>query len=97
MGSLGNKFDVIVIGSGLGGLTAGATLAKEGKCVLVLEQHFAVGGCATTFNRQGVTYEVGLHEMDWGTPQSDMKQYIFQKLGILDSLHLIKLDRKSVV
>ena len=42
------KYDVIIIGSGLGGLTAGATLSKQGKKVLVLEQHFAVGGCATT-------------------------------------------------
>ena len=43
------KYDVIVIGAGLGGLTAGAKLSGEGKKVLVLEQHDRPGGCATTF------------------------------------------------
>ena len=46
------QFDVIIIGAGLGGLTAGAKLAKEGKKVLVLEQHDRPGGCATTFKRR---------------------------------------------
>ena len=88
-----NKYDVIIIGSGLGGLTAGAALAKKGKKVLVLEQHFTIGGCATTYKRQGITYEVGLHEMDWGTPDHDMKHFIFKKLGILNKLPLVKLPQ----
>lgn len=87
------NYDVIIIGAGLGGLTAGAMLARYGKKVLVLEQHTAPGGCATTFRRKGVTYEVGLHEMDWGTPDSDMKDLIFGKLGILDKLPLIRLPQ----
>ena len=41
------NYDVIIIGSGLGGLSCGATLAKNGKKVLVLEQHELIGGCAT--------------------------------------------------
>ncbi|MEN8203872.1 MAG: FAD-dependent oxidoreductase, partial [Bacteroidota bacterium] len=40
-------YDYIIIGAGLGGLTAGAKLAKEGKKILVLEQHDRPGGCAT--------------------------------------------------
>ena len=59
-----NTFDTIIIGGGLGGLTAGATLAKLGKKVLLLEQHYVVGGCATTFKRKDYVMEVGLHEMD---------------------------------
>ena len=59
------QYDIIIIGAGLGGLTAGATLAKEGKRVLVLEQHFAVGGCATTYRRKGVTFEVGFMSWSW--------------------------------
>ena len=88
-----NKYDVIIIGAGLGGLTAGATLARHGQRVLILEQHNIPGGCATTFKRKGVTYEVGLHEMDWGSPDSDMKALIFQKLGILHKLPLVKLPQ----
>jgi phytoene dehydrogenase-like protein len=49
-------FDVIVIGAGCGGLTAGALLAARGWRVLLLEQSGAVGGCASSFNRGGYTY-----------------------------------------
>ena len=52
------NYDVIVIGAGLGGLTAGAKLAREGMKVLVLEQHNRPGGCATTFKRGEFTLEV---------------------------------------
>lgn len=76
-------YDVIVIGSGLGGLTAAAMLAKEQKKkVLVIEQHYIPGGCATVFQRHGVTCEVGLHEMDMGAPAWDMKHAIFEKLEL---------------
>ncbi|KAK2820635.1 hypothetical protein Q5P01_023594 [Channa striata] len=53
--------DVIVIGSGIGGLTAGATLAKAGKRVLVLEQHDQAGGCCHTYIEKGFEFDVGLH------------------------------------
>ncbi|MFN8922714.1 MAG: FAD-dependent oxidoreductase, partial [Sphingobacteriia bacterium] len=57
-------FDAIVIGGGLGGLTAGATLSKLGKKVLLLEQHYIPGGGATTFKRRDYLMEVALHEID---------------------------------
>lgn len=51
--------DVIVIGSGIGGLTAGATLAKAGRKVLVLEQHDQAGGCCHTYIEKGFEFDVG--------------------------------------
>jgi phytoene dehydrogenase-like protein len=57
------KYNTVVIGGGLAGLTAGATLSKFGKKVLLLEQHHKPGGCATTFKRGDFIIEVGLHEM----------------------------------
>lgn len=51
--------DVIVIGSGIGGLTAAATLAKAGKRVLLLEQHDQAGGCCHTFLEKGFEFDVG--------------------------------------
>jgi phytoene dehydrogenase-like protein len=54
------KYDIIIVGAGLGGLTAGAKLTREGKKVLVIEQHSKPGGCATTFRRGDFTMEVGL-------------------------------------
>jgi len=75
------NYDVIVIGAGLGGLTAAAKLAREGRKVLLLEQHDRPGGCATTFKRRDFTMEVGLHEMD-GLHPKDIKHRIFDDLGI---------------
>lgn len=59
----GNKFDVIVIGSGIGGLTAGSLLSRlKNKRVLILEKHFKVGGFTHTFKREGkYLWDVGVH------------------------------------
>lgn len=84
------KYDVVVIGGGLGGLTAGAKLAKEGKKVLLLEQHDRPGGYATTFKRGDFTLEVGLHEAD-GPGPADMKSKIFKELGVFDQVEFLPL------
>ena len=82
------NYDVIVIGSGLGGLTAGAKLAREGLKVLVVEQHNRPGGCATTFKRGDFTLEVGLHEMD-GPGSRDMKNRIFSELDVTGNVEFL--------
>jgi all-trans-retinol 13,14-reductase len=84
------KYDIIIIGAGLGGLTAGAKLAKEGRKVLVIEQHNRPGGCATTFQRGDFTIEVGLHEMDGPSPK-DMKTRIFNDLDVFNNVEFIKV------
>ncbi len=57
----GVKYDTIVIGSGMGGMTAAALLARQGKKVLVLEQHYVPGGFTHTFKRKGYIWDVGVH------------------------------------
>lgn len=57
-----HEYEAIVIGSGLGGLTAGALLARAGKRVLVLEKNARIGGAATTYDRHERIFEVSLHE-----------------------------------
>lgn len=84
------NYDVIIIGAGLGGLTAGAKLAKEGKKVLLVEQHNKPGGCATTFRRGVYTLEVGLHEMD-GPSSRDMKTRIFNELEVFENVKFVRV------
>jgi len=84
------KYDVIIIGGGLGGLTAGAKLAKEGRRILLVEQHDRPGGCASTFKRKDFIMEVGLHEMD-GLDSRDMKTRIFRDLGVFDEVSFLKV------
>jgi all-trans-retinol 13,14-reductase len=55
------EFDAIVIGSGMGGMTTAAILAKLGQRVLVIEQHYVPGGFTHMFNRKGYTWDVGVH------------------------------------
>ena len=64
------ELDAIVIGSGMGGLSVAAILAKTGKKVLVLEQHDQAGGCCHTFIDKGFEFDTGIHyigEMAEGT------------------------------
>jgi len=83
---------ITIIGAGLGGLTAGALLAKEGHKVTILEQHNIVGGCATTFKRKGgFTCEVGLHEMD-GVYTNPQIVDIFNKLDVYSNVEFIKAN-----
>ena len=55
------RFDAIVIGSGIGGLTAAAALVKHGRRVLVLEQHSQLGGLTQTFRRGDYKFSPGVH------------------------------------
>lgn len=57
-------FDVVIIGSGLGGLATGAMLARLGRRVMVMERHNVPGGYATNFRRGGFTFDVSLHSAD---------------------------------
>ena len=82
--------DVVIIGGGLGGLTAGATLSKMGVQVLLLEPHYIPGGCATTFKRKDYLMEVGLHEMD-GLDEADPKKSIFEFLEIEKNVELLQV------
>lgn len=60
--TVNRDFDVVVIGSGMGGLTAAALLARyRGRRVLVLERHFEIGGQTHAFRRKGYSWDVGLH------------------------------------
>jgi all-trans-retinol 13,14-reductase len=58
---ISEKFDAIIIGSGISGLTSGVLLSKYGKRVLILEKHFKAGGWTHTFKRKSYEWDVGIH------------------------------------
>jgi C-3',4' desaturase CrtD len=72
---------VIVIGAGIGGLTAGALLAHRGYSVLILDQALVPGGCASTFKRRGFTFDVGATQVA-GLEAGGIHHRIFSELEI---------------
>ena len=75
--------DVLIIGSGLGGLECGALLARRGLKVLVLEGSGQPGGCMQSFRRGGLQYDTGLHYVGGLAPGQAMHR-AFAQLGLLD-------------
>ncbi len=82
------KFDCIVIGSGLGGLTGGALCARAGLKVLVLERNQNFGGAAATYRHHGLTIEASLHEID-GFDEGDPKKPLLSALGLEHDLQFV--------
>lgn len=75
------RFDAIVVGSGLGGLTAGALYARTGRHILLLERNDSFGGAATVYRHDGLAIEASLHEMD-GLDEGDVKTPLLHSLGL---------------
>jgi all-trans-retinol 13,14-reductase len=90
------KYNTVVIGGGLAGLTAGATLTKFGKKVLLLEQHHKPGGCATTFKRGDFIIEVGLHEM-CGLEKNGAILQLFNMLEVDQEVELLQVPELYAV
>ncbi len=90
------KYDVIVIGSGIGGLTAAALLAKSGKSVLVIEAHDRPGGYAHGFNRKRYHFDSGVHLTSGCGKQGYYGGQVIYKLisvlGLTDQIEFIPVS-----
>lgn len=86
-----DKYDVVIIGSGLGGLLCGAILCKEGLQVCILEKNEQIGGALQTFREGGQTHDTGIHYIG-GLDKGQNLYQIFNYLGLMDRLELKKLQ-----
>lgn len=77
------RYDVIVIGGGLGGLECGYILSRAGKRVLVLEKGTQPGGCLQSYRRHGLAFDTGFHYVG-GLGEGQSLHAAFRMLGLLD-------------
>lgn len=82
-----DKYDVVVIGSGLGGLTSANRLARAGHQVLLLEYHHQIGGLATWFKRKGHIFDISLHGFPYGMVKTCRKYW---NRAIMESIVQLK-------
>jgi len=85
-------YDVVVIGSGLGGLVTALLLAQEGKKVCVLEKNNQYGGNLQTFVRDKTIFDTGVHYIGGLGPGENLARY-FTYLDVLKDLDLEQMDK----
>ncbi len=85
------EYDIVIIGSGMGGLICADILSKEGYKVCVLEKNKQIGGCLQTYVRNKVIFDAGVHYLG-GLDKGQNLYQIFKYLGFVDKLKLQKLD-----
>lgn len=76
------KYEVVIIGSGLGGLVCAHILSKAGKRVLVLEKNSQPGGCLQSYRRDGLTFDTGFHYVG-GLGEGQSLHTVFRMLGLM--------------
>lgn len=83
--------DIVIIGAGLGGLFAGALMAREGRRVTILEKNAGIGGGLQTFTRFGETFDTGMHVIG-GMQKGGNVRRICEYLGILPDVDIRPVD-----
>lgn len=88
---MGHNYDIVVIGSGMGGLVCADILGREGYKVCVLEKNRQLGGCLQTFSRKKVIFDSGVHYIG-GLCKGQNLYQVFKYLGLMDKLKLERID-----
>ena len=86
------KYDIIIIGSGLGGLQSGVILSRKGYKVLVLEKNHQIGGALQTFKRKGCTFSTGVHYIG-NLDKGQTLHKVFKYLNLFDGIEYKMLDK----
>lgn len=82
-------YDVVIIGAGLGGLTAAALLARGGQKVLLIERNNSVGGAASSYKSGDLFIEGSLQETSNAQAVGDVKHSILTRAGVLDAVNWV--------
>jgi len=88
------QYDVVIVGSGLGGLVSAVILAKEGYSVCVLEKNNQFGGNLQTFVRDKTIFDTGIHYIGGLQKGQNLYNY-FKYLGIIGDLNLKQMDEAA--
>lgn len=91
---MGTVYDVVIIGSGLGGLECATILSKHGYRVCVLEKNSKLGGTLHGFKRFGCEYSTGMHYIG-SLDEGQVTNKIFKYLGILDKINVKRMDAEG--
>ena len=89
-----NKFDILIAGSGLGGLVCGYILSKNGYKVVIVEKNPQIGGCLQTFTRKGVKFDTGMHYIG-SMEEGQIMHKFFKYFGLLGDIKLSSLDKNG--
>jgi all-trans-retinol 13,14-reductase len=84
-------YDIIIIGSGIGGLVCADILGREGYRVCVLEKNRQLGGCLQVYVRDRMIFDTGVHYIG-GLEKGQNLHQVFRYLGIIDKLKLQRMD-----
>src|SRR5574344_244600 len=86
-----SRYDIVIIGSGLGGLVCGYILSKHGYNVAVLEKNAQIGGCLQTFRRFGVKFDTGMHCIG-SMEEGQILHRLFNYFDLIKDVKVSRLD-----
>lgn len=91
---MNNKYDIAIIGSGLGGLVCGYILSKKGFKVAIFEKNSQIGGCLQSFSRFGVKFDTGMHYVGSMQPGQILHR-LFNFLNLHKDVQVERLDPQA--
>lgn len=90
------KYEVVIIGSGIGGLVCGCYLAKNGIKVLIVEKNKQPGGYCTSFRRRGFVIDTTIHALQ-NCEKGNILHIVFSELNVIDKLNIVRRDPTDTI
>ncbi len=88
--------DVLIIGAGMAGLTCGCLLAQKGLHVLILEKNDKIGGCCSSFEKEGFSFDLSVQSL--GECQEGGRIWnLLKRLDLLDQIHFLPLSQRGSI